>query len=950
MLFDAFKSRENDNPKMFFSIFNERIIMNKITNHTSFNFKLKVISTAILLATSSSSISATTIIEDGDEVSSIYSNDGDEIIVDGAISMTANENSPQGMVLMTGGKVDLGSGSKIVVQTDNTQRAAIFSMGGELKADNLEIDVNSDNYALYLMNTNAALTGLTFINMLGLSDAMPLGLKLVNTSFNAENILINYEEIGAASDNSDDIIWHNYDSSKINVTGNVNIISHRESTDQLENLVIAGNSQANFEKYLMISSYNLGKVVGIGVDSGAILNAGSIYVQISSENDTAHGVYVKNGEMHLSGDAHIIVTDGNASASGIGLSANQNSIVSIAGNTIISTGTDVTEQSQVLASVSNNSLLSLNGNVFLGSELNRDRSNVYALKVDANSSADFHGGLVHAIGNISASNNSLININATTNQSYIYSNIVADESSTINLVLNGSASQWDMSGSSTLTSLSLNDATLNFINTLNPGTETFTHNLLTLTGDYSGTGGTIVMNTTLGNDNSPTDKIHIMGDTSGHTWVTVNNFFGSGDETNDGILLIKVDGVSDGVFEQKGRTTAGLYDYFLRKNGSDWFLTSEWQQDDEDTTNKPEAPEESDTPGGNDTPEANERPEDNGSEDKESAPEGGTNQPSRVQVIRPEAAIYSANLSAANSMFATRLHDRLGETHYIDALTGNGQVTSLWMRQTGSHIRARTSSEQLHSQSNRYVQQLGGDIASWTTDGADQYHLGLMAGYGTQRSSARNTLSGYRAKGSIDGYSTGLYATWLQNSHSFEGIYLDSWALYNWFHNSVKGDNIQQETWRSRGFTASVEAGYTRKLFQGEKDGYFIQPKVQTNWMGVKAKENTEANGTRVEGTGDGNLQTRFGLRAFIQHKDISRGQTFQPFIEANWIHNTKDFGVVMNGVTETQTGTRNAGELKTGVEGNLHRNLNLWGNVAQQVGGRGYSETSASLGLKVSF
>ncbi|HEY1844317.1 MAG TPA: autotransporter outer membrane beta-barrel domain-containing protein [Buttiauxella sp.] len=930
--------------------------MNKSTNHTSFNFKLKVISTAILLATSSSSISASTIIGDGDEVSSIYSNDGDEIIVDGAISMTANENSPQGMVLMTGGKVDLGSGSKIVTQTADNIRLAIMAQGGEIKADNLEIDVGHGNYALYLMNSNAAFTGLTFINLLGSSVATPAGVILSDASFNAENILINYSASNTG-DKSGQNIWSS-GSSKLNIVGNITIHSESDSAALLENLTLGNNTQANMEQYVMIDSYNVGKVVGIGVDSGSILNANSIYVHVKSGNDTAHGVYVKNSEMHLSGDAHIVITDGGNSSSGVGLSANQNSIVSIAGNTVIYTGTDAIERDQVLASVSNNSLLSLNGNVFLGSGLNNDRANVYALKVDANSSADVHGGLVHVTGNIAASNNSLININATTNQSYINSNIMADESSTINLVLNGSASQWDMSGSSTLTSLSLNDATLNFINTLNPGTETFTHNLLTLTGDYSGTGGTIVMNTTLGNDNSPTDKIHIMGDTSGHTWVTVNNFFGSGDETNDGILLIKVDGVSDGVFEQKGRTTAGLYDYFLRKNGSDWFLTSEWQQDDEDTTNKPEAPEESDTPGGeesdtpggNDTPEANERPEDNGSEDKESAPEGGTNQPSRVQVIRPEAAIYSANLSAANSMFATRLHDRLGETHYIDALTGNGQVTSLWMRQTGSHIRARTSSEQLHSQSNRYVQQLGGDIASWTTDGADQYHLGLMAGYGTQRSSARNTLSGYRAKGSIDGYSTGLYATWLQNSHSFEGIYLDSWALYNWFHNSVKGDNIQQETWRSRGFTASVEAGYTRKLFQGEKDGYFIQPKVQTNWMGVKAKENTEANGTRVEGTGDGNLQTRFGLRAFIQHKDISRGQTFQPFIEANWIHNTKDFGVVMNGVTETQTGTRNAGELKTGVEGNLHRNLNLWGNVAQQVGGRGYSETSASLGLKVSF
>lgn len=31
-------------------------------------------------------------------------------------------------------------------------------------------------------------------------------------------------------------------------------------------------------------------------------------------------------------------------------------------------------------------------------------------------------------------------------------------------------------------------------------------------------------------------------------------------------------------------------------------------------------------------------------------------------------------------MFITRLHDRLGETQYTDALTGEQRVTSLWMR------------------------------------------------------------------------------------------------------------------------------------------------------------------------------------------------------------------------------------------------------------------------------
>lgn len=53
-----------------------------------------------------------------------------------------------------------------------------------------------------------------------------------------------------------------------------------------------------------------------------------------------------------------------------------------------------------------------------------------------------------------------------------------------------------------------------------------------------------------------------------------------------------------------------------------------------------------------------------------------------------------------------------------------------------------------------------------------------------------------------------------------------------------------------------------------------------------------------------------------------------------------------MNGAGVTQTGARNIGELKTGIKGQLSKNVNLWGNVAQQLGDKGYSDTSAMLGL----
>ncbi|MDW4707222.1 autotransporter outer membrane beta-barrel domain-containing protein, partial [Escherichia coli] len=89
-------------------------------------------------------------------------------------------------------------------------------------------------------------------------------------------------------------------------------------------------------------------------------------------------------------------------------------------------------------------------------------------------------------------------------------------------------------------------------------------------------------------------------------------------------------------------------------------------------------------------------------------------------------------------------------------------------------------------------------------------------------------------------------------------------------------------------------------------------------------------NGTRVHGEGDGNIQTRLGLRTFLKsHSALDEGKQreFEPFVEVNWIHNTQQFGTQMDGVDIRQAGSKNLGEIKTGVEGQISPSVNLWGN-----------------------
>lgn len=84
--------------------------------------------------------------------------------------------------------------------------------------------------------------------------------------------------------------------------------------------------------------------------------------------------------------------------------------------------------------------------------------------------------------------------------------------------------------------------------------------------------------------------------------------------------------------------------------------------------------------------------------------------------------------------------------------------------------------------------------------------------------------------------------------------------------------------------------------------------------------------------------------------KDKGAVREFQPFVEANWLHNTETTGVRMNGEGDAVSGTRNAGEVKAGVEGKLSQGLSVWGAVVQQVGSKGYHDTAGSLGLSYRF
>lgn len=488
--------------------------------------------------------------------------------------------------------------------------------------------------------------------------------------------------------------------------------------------------------------------------------------------------------------------------------------------------------------------------------------------------------------------------------------------------------------------------------------------VLTVSGDYIGDNGLLILNAAEdeAQQKGVVNQLHVKGDTSGATRVRLNALGTASVSDLNGARVVQVDGASEGEFVADGRLVAGAYDYALLRgaqtegaaipDSNHWYLTNTWTPEEEpqpdvdplpQPAQEPEAdPEDTPAPAAQDP----EQP------DPQVDPDPAV-KPASQAVYRPEAGAYLANKMAANTLFSTRLYDRLGETEYIDPLTGETKVTSLWLRNVGGHTRFRDSSGQLRTQSNRYVVQLGGDLAQWSSTLADRWHLGVMVGYANSQSNTRSNVSHYQADGTVSGYSAGLYGTWFADEADKSGSYVDLWMLYNWFDNTVKGEQIAEEKYRSRGVTASVEVGHAFKLAEKPGRSYWVQPQAQLTWMGVSADEHREANGTRIHDDDKGNLQSRLGVKAYLRghaQRDEGTGRLFQPFVEANWLHNTRNYAISMSETRSEVDGARNLAELRAGVEAKVNTRLHLWGNVGQQIGDNGYSDTQAVLGLKVLF
>ena len=470
-------------------------------------------------------------------------------------------------------------------------------------------------------------------------------------------------------------------------------------------------------------------------------------------------------------------------------------------------------------------------------------------------------------------------------------------------------SQWQVTGDASLAQLD-NAGTVSFV----APEDASSFSTLRVNGDYIGDNGTLIFNRALGDSASPGDRLAIAGDTSGNTFVQVNNLHGAGGQTTaDGIELIDVGGKSDGTFVLQGRAVAGSYEYNLWQGGvtdpddGNWYLRSEKQPDPDPTPTPDPIPDP--TPDPDPTPEPGPTPQ-----------------------YRPEPGAYLGNRYVAENLFDHSYHDRQGATWSGQT----GQHGPLWLRTVVNETKGDAANGEISHTLDQTLIQLGATLLDRDWE-RQRFQAGLMGGYGYGRTKSFADGNRYSAIGHVDGYSMGIYATWLERGHAPGGAYVDSWLQYGRFNNDVSGEDLPGESYDSQNLSGSLETGYGFTF----SNQWMLEPQMQAILNRYSADNHREANGTLVSSADNTGVNTRVGVRIVALQSDI------QPWLTLNWLHDEGDDTMEFDGQRVSNDTPDNRAEIKAGVQATLAKGWLMWGQAGMQTGGQNYSQYGATIGVK---
>lgn len=378
--------------------------------------------------------------------------------------------------------------------------------------------------------------------------------------------------------------------------------------------------------------------------------------------------------------------------------------------------------------------------------------------------------------------------------------------------------------------------------TVSPGASLGT---LTISGNYTGSSGSLLqLETVLGNDASPTDKLVVTGNVAGNTAVKVANLNGPGAQTVNGIRVIEVGGASPaGAFTLRGdyraengqqAVIAGAYAYTLQHGGSEtpadghWYLVSEFKEPGTAPEPGPGAP-------------------------VEEIPESPEDIP-RYQPGTPLYEQYPQVLASLNTL--PTLQQRVGNRFWrTTEQPAAGQDFEGWIRILGSTMSMNPA--QSATKSSRDIDlwklQTGVEVvAKRQPDGSM-----LVAGVNLSHGNASADVESLYGRGKIDTTGTGVGAslTWYDAS----GFYVDGQLQVMWFDSDISSRTIGRDEVKGNngnGVAISAETGYRFDIGKGLS----LTPQAQMIRSRVNFDSFTDPFGAKVRLDDGDSLIGRFGV------------------------------------------------------------------------------------------
>ncbi|WP_080266620.1 autotransporter outer membrane beta-barrel domain-containing protein [Pseudomonas syringae] len=476
--------------------------------------------------------------------------------------------------------------------------------------------------------------------------------------------------------------------------------------------------------------------------------------------------------------------------------------------------------------------------------------------------------------------------NFKVDNSILNGNLVADDTSTLNVTLqngaqltgdiaNGNAlaitsgGQWQMQGDNAVRSLSLLGGSVGFDG---EGFHTLSLN------ELSGT-GTFGMRVDL--DKGVGDLIDVNGQASGQFGLLVRN---TGVEVvSPDMTPLKVVHTEGGDAQFSllgGRVDLGAYSYLLEQQGNDWFIVG------------------------------------------------------KDKVISPSTQSALALYSAAPAIWMSELstlRSRMGEVRVSGKAGG-------WMRAYGSRLNATTGDGVDYRQKQSGLS-LGADAPIEVSDG--RLLVGVLGGY--SKSGLDLSLG---TSGKVDSYYAGVYGTWLSD----DGYYVDGALKLNRFRNkadvAMSDASKAKGDYSNTGIGGWVEAGRHIKL----ADDYFLEPFAQLSTVVVQGQDLRLDNGLKAKNDRTqsvlGKVGTSLGRTVALKDggllRPYVRGAVAQEFSRRN--------EVKANDVTFDNSLFGSRAELGGGVSVSLSERLQVHADVDYMKGKHIEQPWGANVGLRFEF